>query len=335
MYINQILELSMEVNADTFRDILSRAYEKGDSIRGKDEKYIDDSLETKGIIVVYHASQYKKKIKMIVNLADMAEEGQFSADKLIRKLDNKIGKYFEYRYKLADLKLSKLVMATNIDAGDCENVKVYLKLLQRIGRVKKYRPVQYGRIDRKNGFCLEGNSNGAEFLIYDLEDVVSASEKRLDIGKKEWKKIHSETKGILRAEVHLSKWKTIKDYTAHKKTADQIRVCVEDKEKIFLTVFMQVVPPGDFYKKEEAEEIIRARVEDWHLRRQMLNLLCLIPEKKSIYLAQKAMNCRNIKDVMEMFAKINLSPVTISKRSRIKYAKSIYGLMIENAGKRE
>lgn len=60
------------------------------------------------------------------------------------------------------------------------------------------------------------------------------------------------------------------------------------------------------------------------LRRKMLRLLALVPEKRSLHLAQKAMNCRDIEKVMDMFAKINVSPVIISKRQRIKHLKNLY-----------
>lgn len=56
----------------------------------------------------------------------------------------------------------------------------------------------------------------------------------------------------------------------------------------------------------------------------MLRLVALIPEKKSLHLAQKAMNCRNIEKLMEEFAKIDISPVTISKRQDVKCLKNIY-----------
>lgn len=61
----------------------------------------------------------------------------------------------------------------------------------------------------------------------------------------------------------------------------------------------------------------------------MLRLLALIPEKKSLYLAQKAMNCRNVEKVMEGFAKINLSPVTISKRHDVKHLENLYLYLFE------
>lgn len=44
-----------------------------------------------------------------------------------------------------------------------------------------------------------------------------------------------------------------------------------------------------------------------------MQLLALVPEKKSLYLAQRAINCRNMERVMDSFAKISVSPVTISK----------------------
>ena len=70
-------------------------------------------------------------------------------------------------------------------------------------------------------------------------------------------------------------------------------------------------------------------MKDGVMRRKMLRLLVLIPEKKSLYLAQKAMNCRNIEEVMDSFAEINLSPITISKRHERKYLDGIYKYMID------
>ena len=60
----------------------------------------------------------------------------------------------------------------------------------------------------------------------------------------------------------------------------------------------------------------------------MLRLVELIPKKKSLYLAQKAMECRNMEKVVEAFAKINLSPVTIGKRHGVKYLKNVYAYIV-------
>lgn len=71
-------------------------------------------------------------------------------------------------------------------------------------------------------------------------------------------------------------------------------------------------------------ELIRKNVKDIRLRRRMLQLVELIPVKKSLYLAQKAMNCRKMHKVMLEFARINVSPVTISKRQEQLYLKNVY-----------
>ena len=60
----------------------------------------------------------------------------------------------------------------------------------------------------------------------------------------------------------------------------------------------------------------------------MLRLIELIPKKKSLYLAQKEMNDRNIDKIMEMFAEINVSPVTISKRHKVDFLESLYSYLL-------
>ena len=60
----------------------------------------------------------------------------------------------------------------------------------------------------------------------------------------------------------------------------------------------------------------------------MLRLLSLIPEKKSLHLAQKAMDCRDVDKVMETFIKISLSPITISKRHEVKHLNNLYSYFL-------
>ena len=59
----------------------------------------------------------------------------------------------------------------------------------------------------------------------------------------------------------------------------------------------------------------------------MLRLLMLIPEKKSLHLAIKAMNSRQVGDVLAAFAEIDISPVTIRKRHDVKRLDSLYKYM--------
>ena len=94
-----------------------------------------------------------------------------------------------------------------------------------------------------------------------------------------------------------------------------------------MDTFARVVPFGDFHKKDAAVEIIRNEITDSIMRRRML-LLTLIPEKKSLHLAQRAMNCRDVESVMKAFTTINLSPVTISKRNEAKHLDNIYAYFL-------
>jgi hypothetical protein len=59
----------------------------------------------------------------------------------------------------------------------------------------------------------------------------------------------------------------------------------------------------------------------------MLRLLRLVPEKKSLYNAIKELNTRNIDDIIFLFAKLNVSPITISKREDADYLKSLYSYL--------
>ena len=64
----------------------------------------------------------------------------------------------------------------------------------------------------------------------------------------------------------------------------------------------------------------------------MIRLIELVPEKKSLLLAQKTLNYRNIDDVMEKFADIEVSPVTISKRADEKYLQNLIKYIVISGG---
>jgi hypothetical protein len=98
----------------------------------------------------------------------------------------------------------------------------------------------------------------------------------------------------------------------------------ESIDDIFPETFTRAVPFGDFHKKGRAAEIIREKVSDARLRRRCLRLLDLVPEKRSLLLAQKALNCRNVDDVTDAFARAGVSPVTIPKSMKPEHLESLY-----------
>ena len=121
--------------------------------------------------------------------------------------------------------------------------------------------------------------------------------------------------------------KAIRGYTNKSSASKQIVDLLDNKQDIFLQTIMRIIPFGNFYKKNKAEEIIRAKVKDSTIGRRMLRLVELIPDKKSLLLAQKALNYRRIDKVMETFFKIAVSPITISKRHDVKKLENLYEYM--------
>lgn len=323
MNLNQVFELSAVLDNEHFQKVFARSYDGGDYIDGDSGEYIDRSLSGKGITVIYRDSQYKKKIRVIVNTYLLVDDVS-DIDRLIRKLDKRIIEYFNGRYRIDDFVLSGMNLVADIDVGTRENALAYLKVIQRIGKVKGFSPASYECFDDNASFCLSGNSNGIEFLLYDLE---TAFMRKIKSGDKSWKKMKP-IKGILRAEVKLKKPKAVQSYTDAGDTAGQIEDMLKGSQDIFMDTFTRIIPFGDFYKKDKAAEIIRKEVTDGIRRRKMLQLLALIPEKKSLCLAQKSMSCRDMEKIMDSFAKINLSPVTISKRQDVKYLENFYSYLL-------
>lgn len=328
MNINQLFELSMTLDNKRFQKIFKRKHKKSIYTKMDEEEYIDESMTSKGITVIYRDSQYKKKVKLIID-PRLVLESRLS-DKLIRKLDKCINEYFDFQYKIDDFILSSATFTANIDVNSRENVSAYLKVLKRIGRVKGFSKSAYDCFEDIDSFCLEGNSNDICFWIYDLEEFIRNQLGDKNIAQKKMKSMFRESEGILRTEVRLMKPKAVRCYTEKNDVSGQIVELIEKSSEIFLDVFTHIIPYGDYYKKNKAVEIVREKVGDSVLRRRMLRLLSLIPEKKSLYLAQKSMNCRNIEKVMEEFARINVSPVTISKRYDVRHLENLYPYLLKD-----
>ena len=324
MYVNPVFELSMVLNNDKFQKLLSKISGRTDCLEESDERYIDRLLAVSGMTIIYRNSQYKKKVKLVVNPQAMFRGDDFDSERFVRKLSKRIDEYFYRQYSLKDFRLSKVVLTADIDLNSRENVSAYLKAFQRIGRVKGFLPISYDCFDKGTSFSLEGNSNGIEFLTYDLEKALLGQLGTKSSKKERNRSMAETTKGVLRAEVRLTTSKAITGCTNTADAAEQISRITDKRRDIFFEIFTQIVPFGDFYKKDKAVDIIRSSVGNRVLRRKMLRLVALIPEKKSLWLAQKEMECRDMDAVMREFAKIGVSPVTIGKRSKVRQLQNIY-----------
>ena len=325
MYLQSTLELTWILESEKFYKLLSRVHNRSEHSDGN--KLVDQTLAPKGIIIAYHDKQYKKKVQLTVNLnllLDGDEPDKGNADKLIRKLEKRLNSYFGSMCTLDDFNLSKMYLVADLDVGDREKVSSYIKVLQRIGKVKGFSPPHNKRLGDDISFCLDGNSNCIEFMIYDLESLLKEQSQEANSESKALKTLAKKYEGLLRVEVRLMKSTAIRTCANETLTTDQISALCGNGQKIFLDTFQRIVPFGNFYKKHNAAEIIRKEITDTKTKRRMLRLIALTPEKKSLLLAQKALNYRRIDDIMGAFADIELSPVTISKRHDIKYLKSLY-----------
>lgn len=66
MFINQMFELSMVMDKEKFKKLFMNKY-GAVNYEESEKEYIDQSLASDGITVIYRNSQYKKKVKIIAN----------------------------------------------------------------------------------------------------------------------------------------------------------------------------------------------------------------------------------------------------------------------------
>ena len=206
MYLNYVFELSMVLDNEKFHKLLTRGCNRLEYL--DDNKYVDRTLSSKGIVVTYQGEQYKKKVQITINPSVMRDGGELTSSKLIHKLERCVHNYFGLKYNLNDFNLKRMILMVDIDVNSREKVSAYIKVLQRIGKVKGFSPLSYDCLDDDSGFCLEGNSNGIQFLIYDLKEMITGQCIKNETNHKKLKSIIENSEGILRAEVRLtqSKW---------------------------------------------------------------------------------------------------------------------------------
>lgn len=171
---------------------------------------------------------------------------------------------------------------------------------------------------------MEGNTNGIGFTVYD---------KEADLKKKGKNNKAKKASGILRVEVRLKKRKAIRKASevftdgCTLTTKEQIMLMAKKSSEIFKDSFVAIVPYGNFYQLKDAEDLVNSSDLKKHQKEKMLRLLRLIPEKKSLYLALKELNVRNTDNVLNWFAKLNVSPITISKRENIHFLENLYNYL--------
>ena len=316
MPLKTTLELSITIDAKKFYKLLHKANPIGEyDSYDDDSNYVDQSISHKGVLIKYKNKTYNKKVTLIIDTDKIIGGAEFVPDILISRLEKRIAKYFNAKYQLNDFTLTGMTISADVNLQNKDMVDAYMKLMSRLGRVKGYSKSNSNPFSDDVSFCLEGNSNFIEFVVLDLEGALKEQLEGTGYKKKQIDLMQKDTTGILRVEVRLMKSKAIRDYTDDAIPTVQIVELLRKNQDIFCEIFFSILPFGDSYKQNKTIELIREKVDDVRLRRKMIRLVELVPEKKSLLLAQKALDCRNLDEVMEMFADIEVSPVTISKRS--------------------
>ena len=104
MFLQSTYHLTLILDSEKFTKIFDRSYS---TLECYDEDvFADDTFASKGFTVLYHDSQYKKKIKLIVNPCRLLDTDKPDPDKLIRKLEKRISGYFNNKYQLDDFELT-------------------------------------------------------------------------------------------------------------------------------------------------------------------------------------------------------------------------------------
>ena len=117
MKLNQLFELSLTLNTTEFQRIFDSACNNFSYLDAlDDDEYADRSLAAKGITVIFRDSQYKKKVRLLVNPCVVLDDSS-DMEKLIRKLNKHIIEYFDRRYTLNDFILSGMTITGDIDVG--------------------------------------------------------------------------------------------------------------------------------------------------------------------------------------------------------------------------
>ena len=166
MHINPVFELTRIVDGEEFQRLFTRVQKVLDP--GDGDEYVDRSLSHKGLTVVYRKSQYKKKVRLVINTAVMVGERLFDPWDALQKLNRRVRKYFGGQLSLEAFTATAVTMTADLPIGDQARVSAYLRVLRRLGRVKHFSPVSYACFSAHNSFCLEGNSNDTMFMAYDL-----------------------------------------------------------------------------------------------------------------------------------------------------------------------
>ena len=131
MHLNLRFELSLTLDTKYFEPLFERKFYDLQEL--DNDEYLDTSCSEEGFLVKYRRSQYKKKIKLLIDPQIILKGDEPNADKLLRKLKKLIGSYFDSEYTLDDFTVTGLYLSTDLNVGKAY-VSDYIKVFSESAR---------------------------------------------------------------------------------------------------------------------------------------------------------------------------------------------------------
>lgn len=244
-----------------------------------------------------------------------------ASQKDIRKCIKIMEKFFHdtkinHWISLEILRISRIDLAANINLGDNESVRQYMKLLRQgnypysMKRVCIYSKSQKREIPTPNSFTIK--SKTYEFSIYDKQRQLTDNKK--DYSDKEI----TEAEGIIRIEFRISSSSLIHNIAKKKfkyeKTADILLNADVMAEFYIIRYIEKCYGTGAFVKKAEAEKIINSSNYKAKIKQEMNAMLNCCMQTRNLSKVRLIFKER-FEPLLKRFNNLGISPVTINSRN--------------------
>lgn len=228
-------------------------------------------------------------------------------------------------------KLQRIDFCVNINLGSTENVKEYMPLLLKgayssyFSRHMEYSPSHKRYIPTKDSFTIR--SSNIEFAVYDKHKQLTKEYLKYSADE-----IH-EAEGLIRIELRVSRpviYQKIKKYHL-----DTIQNFLEYASEIAKSSIPQYIKraygTGRFTTLDNAKKIIHNSQYKSKTKEELIDMLELVSGKRSLQEAKYEMPDKLYKKCIRKFNELDLSPITIPRRSLTKeYPNLLYYIQNHN-----
>lgn len=328
-YSVHTFELRQPLSHEQKYQLLDRFYNEGGyRIFTKGNETIICKFESQGIRTVIMDNPFRPYIAFQISLNTLLN-GEYvdlityqEASLAIQYSEIMITEWLGEKYIFNELYLCRVDLCVNVDVGSPENVTQYIRQLYKTNmrRSFKIRGLKNPDINKNAGFTATNEDEGLELAAYNKKHQLEAE---LGIPAQEHE-------NILRIEFRLKKESTIDKFTNNSYSNDEkIIDLIQRSKNIMLAALPMLLPDGDYYKLNNAIDIVHDRIKSYRLRDCMELILRLTADKHGLKSARKAMRKAGvagnlISDAIAAFNDIGVNPVTLKKNAKVKFLPSLY-----------